>query len=122
MGFASILVVPLSQAPGKVPALMLLLFVIGASQAAVETLVYVHVAQRLDELGRQTATHVGMCLFLLCQCGGGAVGSLAGGALQMQGWGVQAAVVAGMGASAAAYGVAVGVCGDRALRHSNSQA
>jgi hypothetical protein len=108
------LVVPLSQTPGKIPALMLLLCVFGASQAAVETLVYVHVAQRLEELGQVTATHVGMCLFLLCQCGGGAVGSIAGGALQMQGWGVQVVVMTGMGLSAAVYGVAVGVSGDKA--------
>jgi hypothetical protein len=116
MGLASMLVVPLSSTPGKVPALMFLLFVFGACQAAVETLVYVHVAQRLDELGRQTATHVGMCLFLLCQCGGGAVGSLAGGALQMQGWGVQAVVMGGIAVSAAVYGVVVGVICDKAAQ------
>jgi hypothetical protein len=116
MGLSSMLIVPLSPVPGKIPALMFLLFIFGACQAAVETLVYVHVAQRLEQLGRQTATHVGMCLFLLCQCGGGAAGSLAGGALQMQGWGLQALVMAGMAATAAVYGVVVGVLSDRAAQ------
>jgi len=68
---ASCLVVPVAA---SLPALAAVLFVYGASQAAVETLVYLHVAFRLDQLAQNTATHVSMCMYLLAQTAGAGLG------------------------------------------------
>eukprot|EP00775_Hariotina_reticulata_P008877 gene8877-9055_t len=104
-------------ASGSIPALSVLLFLFGASQSAVEALVYIHVAQRLAEIGshRVSATPVSMCMFYLAQTGGGGLGSLTGGALQQQMRGVQQGVMAAGAGITALYGMVLGIISNKKI-------
>lgn len=105
MGISSILSITFST---RIAVLCVVLFVYGASQAAVGTLVYVHVAQRLDVIGHQAGLQVSMCMYVFADTAAGGVGNLTGGALQHQAWATQLAVVALGAALATCLGVAVG--------------
>jgi hypothetical protein len=87
MGASSTLLIPFSW---SLPALSCLLFVFGVTQAATETLVYIHVAQRLEQLGKHVATHVSMCMYMIALAlGAGMVIWWAGAAdaeLECTGW------------------------------------
>eukprot|EP00775_Hariotina_reticulata_P001418 gene1418-1760_t len=106
--FVSCLVVPVA---GSLPGLAVVLFVYGATQAAIETLVYLHVAFRLDQLAQHTATHVSMCMYLLAQTAGAGLGNLTGGALQQQSRAVQIAAMSALGGCAALFGIVLGLAG-----------
>jgi predicted MFS family arabinose efflux permease len=80
----------------------LLLFVFGVTQAATETLVYIHVAKRLEQLGKHVATHVSMCMFTIALALGAGLGNMVGGVMQQQQWGVQ---IGGMSAMTGATGL-----------------
>jgi hypothetical protein len=110
--FVSCLVVPVA---GSLPALAVVLFIYGATQAAIETLVYLHVAFRLDQVGQNTATHVSMCMYLLAQTAGAGLGNLTGGALQQQSRQVQIAAMSALGGCAALFGIALGLAGHLGL-------
>jgi len=110
--FVSCLVVPVA---GSLPALAVVLFIYGATQAAIETLVYLHVAFRLDQVGQNTATYVSMCMYLLAQTAGAGLGNLTGGALQQQGRQVQIAAMSALGGCAALFGIALGLAGHLGL-------
>lgn len=94
----------------SVAGLILTLMLYGAAQSAVETLIYVHVAERLETLGHETATHASMCMYLLAQTTGSALGSLAGGGLQMKGRLLQILVTGGVAGLSGLYGALLGLC------------
>jgi hypothetical protein len=87
-----------------------LLFLYGASQAAVEAVLYIHVAKRVEVFGssRVGAAPVSMCMFYLAQTGGGALGSLTGGGLQQQGFAVLLGVMGAVAGVTAVYGSVLG--------------
>jgi hypothetical protein len=88
----------------SLPALACLLFVFGATQAATETMVYIHVARRLDVLGRQVAMHVSMAMFIIALALGAGLGNMAGGVLQNVGFGVQVGVACAVAGVTGVYG------------------
>ena len=104
MGASSTLLLPLSWC---LPALACLLFVFGLTQAATEALVYIHVAQRLEVLGKHVATHVSMCMYMIALALGAGLGNMAGGALQQESWVVQVAVTCTLAGFTSMYGAAI---------------
>jgi predicted MFS family arabinose efflux permease len=100
-GISSFLVVPFSRC---LPALACLLFIFGVSQATTETLVYIHVARRLEQLGKHVATHVSMCMFTIALALGAGLGNMVGGALQQQNWAVQLWATSAMAGVTGLYG------------------
>jgi hypothetical protein len=86
MGISSTLLLPLAWC---LPALACLLFVFGVTQAAMATLVYIHVAQRLEQLGKHVAAHVSMCMYMIAIALGAGLGNIGGGALQSSNGGLQ---------------------------------
>eukprot|EP00775_Hariotina_reticulata_P008063 gene8063-8258_t len=107
MGATTALCVMASQC---VPALCILLFLYGASQAAVEALLYIHVAKRVEDFGstRLGAAPVSMCMFYLAQTGGGGLGSLTGGGLQHQSFAVLLGMMGAGAGVTALYGSVLG--------------
>jgi hypothetical protein len=101
MGASSTLLIPFSW---SLPTLSCLLFVFGVTQAATETLVYLHVAQRLEQLGKHVATHVSMCMFMIALALGAGSGSMVGGALQRESWSVQVGVTCALAGFIIVYG------------------
>jgi hypothetical protein len=89
--------------------LVCLLFVFGATQAATETLVYIHVAQRLEQLGKHVATHVSMAMFIIALALSAGLGNMLGGALQDTKWAVQVGVTCAVAGTTGMYGVVVSV-------------
>lgn len=104
MGASSTLLIPLAWC---LPGLACLLFVFGLTQAATETLVYIHVARRLEALGKHVATHVSMCMYMIALALGAGVGNMVGGALQSSGWAVQVGVMCALAAATSVYGAAL---------------
>lgn len=96
-----------------IQVLVVSLFAYGASQSAVETLIYVHVAKRLEVLQHHTMTHVSMCMYMLAQTAGGSLGSLTGGALQAQARTVQLLVMGLAAGVSSAFGVVLGLVTSR---------
>eukprot|EP00775_Hariotina_reticulata_P009629 gene9629-9789_t len=103
-------------ASSNIPALCVLLFLYGASQAAVETLVYLHVAHRLDRIEVASAAPVSMCMYYLAQTAGAGIGSLTGGGLQHQAFTVQLGVMGGGCGFAAGFGVLLGALSNQKWR------
>jgi hypothetical protein len=105
-GISSSLLVPLCR---TLPVLVCLLFVFGATQAATETLVYIHVAKRLEQLGKHVATHVSMAMLIIALALGAGLGNMLGGALQNTKWAVQVGVTCAVAGATGMYGVVVSV-------------
>lgn len=110
MGISSMLLVPLSRC---IPAVVCLLFAFGLTQAATETLVYIHVADRLEHIGKHVATHVSMAMYMIALAAGAGVGNMAGGALQQRSWNVQVAVAGVLAGTTGVYGAVLNVIGQR---------
>jgi hypothetical protein len=104
MGASSTLLIPLSW---SLPALACLLFVFGVTQAATEALVYIHVAQRLEQLGKHVATHVSMCMYMIALALGAGFDNMIGGALQMEQWSVQVGVTCALAGFTSVYGAVI---------------
>ncbi|WIA13682.1 hypothetical protein OEZ85_007242 [Tetradesmus obliquus] len=98
----------------SIPALVCLLFVFGFTQASTEALVYIHIARRLEQLGRHVATHVSMCMFTIALALGAGIGNMIGGLVQREEWGVQLGVVCGMAGATAVCGTVVSLVAAKA--------
>jgi hypothetical protein len=107
MGASSTLLLPLSWC---LPALACLLFLFGLTQAATEALVYIHVAQRLEVLGKHVATNVSMCMYMIALALGAGLGNMAGGALHNGGWPTQVGVMCGLTGFTSVYGAVLSFC------------
>jgi hypothetical protein len=83
--------------------------VFGVTQAATDTLVYIHVAQRLEQLGKHVATHVSMCMYMIALALGAGLGNMVGGALQTQSWSVQVGVTCALAGFTSVYGAVISV-------------
>jgi hypothetical protein len=100
----------------SLPALACLLFVFGATQATTcgglctEALAYIHVARRLEQLGKHVATHVSMCMCTIAIALGAGIGNVIGGALQQQQWGWQIGVTCSLSGGAGLFAVVLSIC------------
>jgi hypothetical protein len=100
----------------SLPALACLLFIFGAAQATTEALAYIHVARRLQQLGKHVATHVSMCMFVIAFALGAGIGNMVGGVVQSKSWAVQLSVACMMACTTGLYAVGVSII---SLRISN---